>query len=384
MGANYKFGGKDFYEKNIQRTVLMMGRTAEYIADVPCGNTVALVGIDQYLMKTGTISDSMDAHTIRSMRYSVSPVVRVAVSPKNPADLPKLVEGLKKLSKSDPLVVCTIEETGENVIAGCGELHVEICLNDLEKDFAQCEIIKSDPVVTYKETVTGESPSDNLSKSQNKHNRIFGRGNNLSMELQDTIEKGDITANEEVKGRAKKLVEEFEWEKEAALRIWTFGPDNEGPNILVDATKGVPYLNETKDSFVSAFQGATKNGVLTEENMRGLRVDLIDCELHADAIHRGGGQLLPAARRLFYACELTSDPTLMEPIFLCEITVPMDATGGVYQILNTRRGTIIEEIQIAGTPLSLVKAYLPVSESFGFTGALRGATQGKALPPECV
>jgi elongation factor 2 len=108
MGANYKFGGKtDVYEKNIQRTVLMMGRTAEYIADVPCGNTVALVGVDQYLMKTGTISDNMDAHTIRSMKYSVSPVVRVAVSAKNPADIQKLVDGLQKLSKSDPLVVCT-------------------------------------------------------------------------------------------------------------------------------------------------------------------------------------------------------------------------------------------------------------------------------------
>jgi elongation factor 2 len=121
MGANYKTGKKDeLYEKNIQRTVLMMGRTVEYIPDVPCGNTVALVGIDQYLMKTGTISDHADAHTIRSMKYSVSPVVRVAVRPKNAADLPKLVDGLKKLSKSDPLVVCTIEETGENVIAGCG------------------------------------------------------------------------------------------------------------------------------------------------------------------------------------------------------------------------------------------------------------------------
>jgi len=83
-------------------------------------------------MKTGTISDHIDAHTIRNMKYSVSPVVRVAVAPKNAADLPKLVDGLKKLSKSDPLVVCTTEENGQNVIAGCGELHVEICLKDLE------------------------------------------------------------------------------------------------------------------------------------------------------------------------------------------------------------------------------------------------------------
>lgn len=384
MGANYKHGGKsDVYEKNIQRTVLMMGRTAEYIADVPCGNTVALVGVDQYLMKTGTISDNMDAHTIRSMKYSVSPVVRVAVSPKNPADLPKLVEGLKKLSKSDPLVVCTTEETGENVIAGCGELHVEICLNDLEKDFAQCDIIKSDPVVTYKETVIGFSHEANLSKSQNRHNRIFAKGDHLQKELQELIETGAIGPNDDAKGRAKRLVEEFEWEKDDALRIWCFGPDNEGSNILVDITKGVQYLNEVKDSMVSAFQGATKNGVMTEENMRGLRVNITDCELHADAIHRGGGQLLPTARRVFYACELTSTPTLLEPIFLAEITVPMESSGGVYQCLNSKRGEIIEEEQVSGTPMSVIRAYLPVAESFGFTGALRGATQGKAFP-QCV
>ncbi len=141
MGANYKPGKKDdLYEKNITRTVLMMGRNVESIPDVPCGNTVALSGVDQYLIKTGTIAsvEYPESHPIRSMKYSVSPVVRVSVKPKNPADLPKLVDGLKKLAKSDPLVVCEFDESGENVIAGCGELHVEICLNDLEKDFAQC------------------------------------------------------------------------------------------------------------------------------------------------------------------------------------------------------------------------------------------------------
>ena len=157
MGANYKPGKKeDLYEKNITRTVLMMGRTVEAIPDVPCGNTVALSGVDQYLIKTGTIAsvEHPESHPIRSMKYSVSPVVRVAVKPKNPADLPRLVDGLKKLAKSDPLVLCEFDESGENVIAGCGELHVEICLNDLEKDYAQCDIIKDDPVVTYKECMT--------------------------------------------------------------------------------------------------------------------------------------------------------------------------------------------------------------------------------------
>ena len=358
MGANYKPGGKtDVYEKNIQRTVLMMGRTVEFIADVPCGNTVALVGIDQYLMKTGTISDFADAHPIRSMKYSVSPVVRVAVSVKNPADLPKLVEGMKKLSKSDPLVVCTNEESGENVIAGCGELHVEICLNDLEKDYAQCELIKSDPVVTYKETVTGSAKTLCLTKSQNKHNRIYAYGEPLSEALQEAIEKNEVTPDDDIKIRANKLVTDFGWEKEDALKIWGFGPDGTGPNIIVDMSKAVQYMGEIKDSMVSGWHGATKNGVLTEENMRGFRSNVTDCELHADSIHRGAGQILPCARRLFYACELSSDPSLLEPIFMCEITAPMEAMGGVYQVLNQRRGQVLESEQIVGTPLSLVTTF---------------------------
>lgn len=151
----------------------MMGRTIEPIADVPCGNTVGLVGVDQYLLKTGTISDNVAAHTIRNMKYSVSPVVRVAVRPKNAADLPKLVEGLKKLSKSDPLVQCTTSESGEHIIAGCGELHIEICLNDLQNEFTNIELIKTDPIVTYCETVTEESNQVCMTKSPNKHNRLY-------------------------------------------------------------------------------------------------------------------------------------------------------------------------------------------------------------------
>merc|ERR1712010_325126 len=189
QGPHYKPGGKeDLNIKNIQRTVLMMGRTVEQIADVPCGNTVALVGVDQYILKSGTITDIEDAHNITAMKYSVSPVVKVAVKPKDGKDLPKLVEGLKKLSKSDPLVVCTTEESGEHVIAGCGELHVEICLKDLEEEYAKCPIKKGDPVVSYKETVTEESSSQSLSKSPNKHNRIFAVCEPLGDELSQAIE----------------------------------------------------------------------------------------------------------------------------------------------------------------------------------------------------
>lgn len=140
---------------------------------IPLGNICGLVGVDQFLVKTGTITTFKDAHNMKVMKFSVSPVVRVAVEPKNPADLPKLVEGLKRLAKSDPMVQCIIEESGEHIVAGAGELHLEICLKDLEEDHACIPIKKSDPVVSYRETVNEESEIMCLSKSPNKHNRLF-------------------------------------------------------------------------------------------------------------------------------------------------------------------------------------------------------------------
>lgn len=176
MGPNYTPGKKeDLYEKSIQRTILMMGRYVEAIEDVPCGNICGLVGVDQFLVKTGTITNFKDAHNFKVMKFSVSPVVRVAVEPKNPADLPKLVEGMKRLAKSDPMVQCTNEESGEHIIAGAGELHLEICLKDLEEDHACIPLKKSDPVVSYRETVSEMSQIMCLSKSPNKHNRLYMR-----------------------------------------------------------------------------------------------------------------------------------------------------------------------------------------------------------------
>merc|ERR1719453_2443480 len=150
-----------------------MGRVTETVADIPAGNTCGLIGIDQFLVKSGTVTTGETACCIKTMKFAVSPVVRVAVSAKNSADLPKLVEGLKKLSKSDPMVKCETTEAGEHIIAGCGELHLEICLKDLADDFMKgAPITTSEPVVTYCETITDTSP-EVLAKSANKHNRLF-------------------------------------------------------------------------------------------------------------------------------------------------------------------------------------------------------------------
>merc|ERR1719421_799367 len=384
QGPHYEPGGKDDLNiKNIQRTVLMMGRTVEQIADVPCGNTVALVGIDQYLLKSGTLTTVETAHNIADMKYSVSPVVKVAVKPKDGKDLPKLVEGLKKLSKSDPLVVCTTEESGEHVIAGCGELHVEICLKDLKEEYAQCDFVMSDPVVSYRETVTEQSSQTCLAKSPNKHNRLYLTATPLADELSIAIEEGKAGPKVDPKERSKLLREKFDWSEEEARKLWCYGPETDGPNVVVDQTTGVQYLNEIKEHVNSAFQWATKEGPLCEENMRSIRFNIKDVTMHADAIHRGAGQLMPCTRRVCFAAELTANPTLQEPVFLVEITCPQEVMSGVYNCMNLRRGTVFEENPREGTPLLQVKAHLPVAESFGFVAALRQQTSGQAFP-QCV
>merc|ERR1711937_413022 len=384
QGAHYKPGSKeDLNIKNIQRTVLMMGRTQDAIQDVPCGNTVGLVGVDQFLLKSGTLTTIETAHNITTMKYSVSPVVKVAVKPKDGKDLPKLVEGLKKLSKSDPLVVCTTEESGEHVIAGCCELHVEICLKDLREEYAQCDFVMTDPVVSYRETVGGTSTQTCLSKSPNKHNRIYLVAEPMEDDLSKAIEDGAAGPKADAKECAKLLKEKFSWEAMEATKIWAWGPETEGANVVVDKTQGVAYLLEIKEHVNSAWQWISKEGPLCEENMRGVRMNIMDVTLHTDSIHRGAGQIAPPMRRCSFAALMTGKPTLQEPVFLVEITCPQEAMSGVYSCMNLRRGCVFEENEREGTPLRQVKAYLPVAESFGFVAALRQQTSGQAFP-QCV
>jgi elongation factor 2 len=195
----------------------------------------------------------------------------------------------------------------------------------------------SDPVVPYRETVKAESTIVALSKSQNKHNRLFVKALPIDEELTKAIEAGKVSSRDDFKLRARVLADEFGWDVTDARKIWCFGPDTTGPNLLVDVTKGVQYLNEIKDSCVAAFQWATKEGVTCEENMRGVRVNVLDVtvrifslpgllfrtdanydifQLHTDAIHRGGGQIIPTMRRATYAACLLATPTLQEPIYL--------------------------------------------------------------------
>jgi elongation factor 2 len=384
LGPNYVPGKKtDLFVKSIQRVVIMMGRYTETVADIPAGNTCGLIGVDAYLVKSGTITTCESACCIKTMKFAVSPVVRVAVAVKNSADLPKLVEGLKKLSKSDPMVRCETTEAGEHIIAGCGELHLEICLKDLQEDFMKgAPLTTSDPVVTYNETVTQES-IEVLSKSANKHNRLFCVAQPLGEEICALFDENIVSPGMDPKDRSKILREHpaFGWEEASTpQKIWCFGDDGIGPNIYCERTVGVAYLNEIKDSVVGGFKWACNEGPMCEERVRGLKVWLNDVTLHADAIHRGMGQISPTSRRVVYAGMYLATPALLEPIFLVNITCPQGIVGSIYNVLSMRRGNVFDEGDggMSGGVANM-RAYLPVAESFGFSQSLAEATSGAAF-----
>jgi elongation factor 2 len=292
------------------------------------------------------------------------------------------MEGLKRLAKSDPLVQCITSRTGEHIIAGAGELHLEICLKDLREDFMKGAPVKvGKPVVSFCESVSAESSMTCISKSPNKHNRIYMTAEPLGDEFCQHIDNGELKITGEIKVRARYIIDNFKWDVADARKIWSFGcpPDAIG-NCLVDTSKGVQYLSEIKDSMIGGFIQASAAGVLCEEPMRGIRFNIDDVTLHADSIHRGAGQIMPPCKRVIYCCQLVSEPCIYEPMYLCDITVPQNAIAGVYSTLSTRRGVVEGKEDRSGTPLSKVKAFLPVLESFGFTSLLRQNTSGQAFP----
>merc|ERR1712019_217575 len=220
-----------------------------------------------------------------------------------------------------------------------------------------------------------------VSKSPNKHNRLYVYAEPIDLELCKLIEKDEIKQVDDAKLRARRLADEFSWDVNAARKIWCFGcPPDAKANILCDVSKGVQFLNEIKDHCVSAFTNSTGGGVICDEVLRGCRFNIEDVTLHADAIHRGAGQIMPCARKVYYACQIGSSPRMMEPMYLIDITVPQTAPAGVYSTLNKRRGEIHKIEERIGTPLTQIQAFLPVMESFGFTEELRKNTGGQAFP----
>jgi len=215
-----------------------------------------------------------------------------------------------------------------------------------------------------------------MGKSPNKHNRLYFTAQPLSEDIIIDLEKKRLDLSD-LKQLSKQLENYKDWDKSSSnLKIWKVC----GTNILVDQTHGLQYLNEIKDSLSAAFEDVVGSSVLCGEPLRGVRFNLMDAVLHPDTIHRGPGQLIPTTRRVLFAALLASSPTLYEPIYLAEIQTKQEVVGKIYSCVAKRRGEVIEEIPKPGTPLTIVRVYIPVMESFGFAGQLREETSGLAFP----
>ena len=377
QGPDYVPGtNSDIQVKPVQRVVVMMGRTYKEVSNCPAGNIIGLVGIDQVLKKTGTIATYERSFNIRSMRFSVSPVVKYAVKPKNPVDLPKLKDGLIKLAKSDPLCVVSCTDNGELTVAGAGELHLEICIKDLQTEYANVEIVVDEPMVSYLEGIEGTVEVPRMSKSTNKHNRIYMTVEPLEDEIVENLENEKLVCKDP-KERAQRFRDLLGMRDDWIKKVMFYGPLDKGSNIMVDETKGIAHLHEIKDHLRAGFQTLTDAGPLIGEPMRGARFNLTDCELHADAIHRTSPQIMPPAISVCTGLILEAGAILYEPIFHIEVSVSNDHVGAVNSVLSSRRGMMHNMIP-EGSMRSIIVGTLPVRESFGFNDYLMEKTRGKA------
>jgi len=383
MSPEYKHGEKEgLTQASLSTVVLMMGKSVESMDEIPCGNTIGIQGIDKYLLKSGTLSSVSKPHPIAPMAFSVSPVVSVAIKSKQTSDRKALNTAIDLLIKTDPCLQGKVDKnTGEHILSGAGELHLDTALNELRDEYLgpDVEIEISDPVVSFCETVVDVSETA-LAKSGNKHNRIFMRAQPLSEGLAEEIESGKVSSRDIPKERTSYLTKQFKWDKNEANKIVGFGPDRHGPNILTDCTVGAQYLKQTLPTIDTGFQSATSNGILCGEPLRGIKFSLMDVRLHEDSVHRSVSQIVPATRRACYASMLMAKPRLLEPVFLVQIVTSRDASGPIFSLLSKKRGYVFEEVAKEGTPLVTIKAYLPVLEGFGFSADLRAATSGKAFP----
>merc|ERR1712194_705808 len=367
----------------VQSVNLCLGKDVVPVMNVPAGNIVALGGVDQFMSKMATITDNKHAHNFTNFSFMVSCVYKVAIKPLNGKELPKLVEGLKRLQKGDMLVRCSSEPTGDHIIETCGEEHMRMLLKDLKEEYAGVDFSKGMPTVQYKETVTCESYKTSLSKSPNKHNRLYVTASPMEEDVCLSIENYEVNMQQEPKKRARILIDQFGWDKTECMKIWSFGPNDlevGGANVLIDCTKGIQYLNEIKESVNSGLQWAGRAGPLAEENMRGIRFNLLDVKLHADSIHRGMGQIQPTARRVFYGAALMADARFMEPIFRAVIACPEECVAGVNQSIMAKRGEVQHEEEADGR--KIIHAFFPIAETLGddpFSKVLQMKTSGKAL-----
>lgn len=360
-------------KNRVQQVNVMVAIDRIPVDFVSAGNIVAVTGIRDAIAGC-TVTNNPESEPFERIVHVSDPVVTVAVEAKNMKDLPKLIEVLRSVSKADPSIQVQInQETGENLVSGMGELHLEITEYRIRNDY-KLDIVTSEPIVVYRETVGKASPRKFEGKSPNKHNRFY-----IEVEpLPDNIVKAlhDNTIPENVKKHKSeviKILQELGTTKELAKGVFAV----HGLNMMADVTKGIQYLFETRELIKEAFDEVMKSGPTASEPCQGVLVRLVDAKLHEDAIHRGPAQVIPAARNAIYGSITISDPVILEPMQKVFISTPQELMGDASRELNQRRAEV-KDMTTEGDSVN-IDSKAPVAEMFGFASAIRSATGGRVL-----
>jgi elongation factor 2 len=349
---------------------IFMGAERIEVEGLPAGNIAAVTGLKDAIVGS-TVTSLIEMTPFESLKHYSEPVMTVAVEAKSMKDLPKLVEVLRQVGKEDPTVQVSInEETGEHLISGMGELHLEIITGRIKRDKG-VEIITSPPIVVYRETVTGRAgPVEG--KSPNRHNRFYIELEPMDPAIVKMIQDGEISMNQQAIERRDALVAAG-MDKDEAKNVKAI----EGTNMFIDMTKGIQYLNETMELVLDGWREALRGGPLADELVQNLKIRLVDVKLHEDAIHRGPAQVIPAVRSAVKAGLLIAGDSLLEPIQKIQITVPSEQMGAATSQIQGRRGQVFDMLSEGDTMTIVGRA--PVAELFGFAGDVRSATEGRAM-----
>jgi U5 small nuclear ribonucleoprotein component len=364
-------------------------------------------GDDAALLFGCSANDDADGedeiHIFRPLRFfRARAVVKVAAEPLHPSELPRMVGALRSASRAYPLANVRVEESGEHTVLGSGEMYLDCFLKDVREMYSgaattsaggqmqQLEVKVADPIVCFEETVADTSALQCYAASPNGRNRLTMIAEPLDKSLSDDIERGAVSLSWPARRVSAWLRDRHGWDALAARSVWAFGPAGDGcANALLDDTlpggdggeggADKRLLAAIRSSVVQGFHWGAREGPLCDEPVRGVKWRLTDASVAEQAAQRGGGQVIPTARRVAYSSFLTASPRLMEPVYSVEILAPADCASAVYGTLARRRGHVVAEAPRPGTPLSTVTALLPCIESFGFETDLRYHTQGQAF-----
>jgi len=355
--------------QKIQQLFIYNGIKPEQVEELGSGNVLAIAGVTGEAGETITLEPETP---FEELKHIFEPVITKAIEVTKTSDLPKLVEILKKVAKEDPSVKIEInEQTGESLMSGMGELHLEIIENRIRTEKG-LEVKTSEPIIVYRETVGKESDSVE-GRSPNKHNSFYMKVEPLEDNVYEAIKSGELR-----EGRVKKKSDELfkvlsnlGWGGDEIRNV----RDIYKGNVLLDDTRGEVHIGEVIEMVLDAFEMVMDQGPLAREPCMKMKVSLSDIRLHEDAIHRGPAQVYPAVREAITEAMKKGGAFILEPLQTHLIEMPNAFLSPVTKLVGSKRGQMLEVKQDeAGSEM---KVKLPVAEMIGWSSDLRSATEGR-------